>query len=248
MEKQLLSVTGISKAFGHIQALQSVSLSVRQGQITAVVGDNGSGKSTLIKILSGNLRPDSGRIHIDGVDYPGLSIRRALDLGIRTVYQDLALDNYKNSVENIFLGNEKMRGLFLDRRFMGQEARRLLADIHVSIPDLSEPVSSLSGGQRQGLSIARALRRPGSLLLLDEPTAAMGVQESHSTLRLLSRLREQGMTLLVVIHNLHQVFDLADYIYVMRAGRVIMGTATRDTCVDDLQHQLLRQEQEAETP
>ena len=246
MSEPILTAAGISKAFGHVQALRAASLTVEQGTITAIVGDNGSGKSTFIKILSGNLRPDSGQIRIGGRSLPGLNIRQAMELGIRTVYQDLALDNCKNSVENIFLGSERTRGPFLDRRAMEEEAGQLLADIHVHIPDLAEPVSSLSGGQRQGVAIARALRRPGRLLLLDEPTAAMGIQESHSTLRLLSRLRERGMTLLIVIHNLHQVFALADYVYVMRAGQVMMGTRTRDTTLDALQERILRQEQEAD--
>ena len=127
---------------------------------------------------------------------------------------------------------------------MAREARRLLEEIHVEIPDLTEPVGRLSGGQRQGLAIARALRRPGELLLLDEPTAAMGIQESHSTLRLLAGLRDRGMTLLIISHNLHQVFALADYIYVLRAGRVLTGTATGDTTVDALQEQILRRERE----
>ena len=247
-QSDILSIAGITKSFGHIQALRGVSLEVKPGAITAIVGDNGSGKSTLIKILSGNIRPDSGSIRIGGADYRSLSIRKAMDLGIRTVYQDLALDNFKNSVENIFLGSELMRGPFLDKKAMMAEARRLLQDIHVELPDLTEPVRSLSGGQRQGVAIARALRRPGRLLLLDEPTAAMGIQESHSTMNMLSGLRSRGMTQLIISHNLHQVFAMADYIYVMRSGTIIAGVATRDTSVDALQDLILQRESEAESP
>ena len=248
MRERILSTTGITKGFGHILALQDISLEVIQGDITAIVGDNGSGKSTLIKILSGNIKPDRGQINIGGDNYRSLTSPRAMELGIRTVYQDLALDNFKNSVENIFLGSERMHGPFLARRAMMEEARSLLADIHVEIPDLEEPVRNLSGGQRQGIAIARALRRPGTLLLLDEPTAAMGIQESHSTMQMLSRLRERGMTQLIISHNLHQVFALADYIYVLRSGRVIAGAATRDTTIDALQDLILRRESGGDEP
>ena len=141
-----------------------------------------------------------------------------------------------------------MRGPFLDKKAMMAEARRLLQDIHVEIPDLTEPVRSLSGGQRQGVAIARALRRPGRLLLLDEPTAAMGIQESHSTMNMLSGLRSRGMTQLIISHNLHQVFAMADYIYVMRSGTIIAGVATRDTSVDALQDLILQRESETESP
>lgn len=246
MKQSILSINQVFKSFGQIQVLHGVSLEVQQGAITAIVGDNGSGKSTLIKILSGNLRPDRGEIRIGGRSYRGLTIPQAMDLGIRTVYQDLALDNFKNSVENIFLGSERMRGPFLDRHTMAEEARQLLEDIHVQIPDLTQPVSHLSGGQRQGVAIARALRRPGSVLLLDEPTAAMGIQESHSTLQMLSRLRERGMTQLIISHNLHQVFALADFIYVLRSGHIIAGAATADTTIDALQDLILRRESEVE--
>ena len=242
----ILSVQNLTKSFGHIRALDGASLEVREGAITAIVGDNGSGKSTLIKILSGNLRPDGGAIRGGDNTCAGLTIPQAMALGIRTVYQDLALDNYKNSVDNIFLGSEPMRGPFLDRSAMRREAEALLADIHVVIPDLTEPVGSLSGGQRQGVAIARALRRPGKLLLLDEPTAAMGIQESHSTLEMLAGLRRRGMTQLIVSHNLHQVFSLADYVYVMRSGRVIAAAATGDTTAQRLQELILRRESEAE--
>lgn len=247
-QTSILSTSGIVKNYGHIQALRGVALDVMPGTITAIVGDNGSGKSTLIKILSGNIRPDSGSIRIGGADYRSLTIRQAMDLGIRTVYQDLALDNFKNSAENIFLGSELMRGPFLDKKLMLQEARRLLEDIRVNIPDLTEPVRNLSGGQRQGVAIARALRRPGKLLLLDEPTAAMGIQESHSTMRMLADLRSRGMTQLIISHNLHQVFAMADYIYVMRSGTIIAGVATRETSIDALQDLILRRESEADSP
>lgn len=238
----ILSTQNIQKSFRHVQALREVSITVNQGSITAIVGDNGSGKSTLIKILSGNLKPDSGSVSIGGEVFSALSIVKSLNLGIRTVYQDLALDNFKNSIENIFLGAEIMKGPFLDRRRMREEANRLLSDLRVEIPDLLEPVRNLSGGQRQGVAIARALRRPGNILLLDEPTAAMGIQESHRTLDILRRLRDEGMTQLMISHNLHQVFSIADYVYIMRAGLCDAGTATGETTLEQLQTLILQRE------
>lgn len=242
MNDLILRVTDIRKNYGHIQALQGASLSVKRGGITAVVGDNGSGKSTLIKILSGNIKPDGGSIQVEDRSYSSLSIKGAMELGIRTVYQDLSLDNYKNSFENIFLGAEVMKGPFLDRKAMKEEAAAILEGIKVAIPDLEEPVRNLSGGQRQGVAIARALRTQGKILLLDEPTAAMGIHESHSALNILRGLKEQGMSQLIISHNIHQVFDIADYIWVMRSGSCIAGVATADTTPQQLQELILNRE------
>lgn len=242
MNDLILRVTDIRKNYGHIQALQGASLSVKRGGITAVVGDNGSGKSTLIKILSGNIKPDGGSIQVEDCSYSSLSIKGAMELGIRTVYQDLSLDNYKNSFENIFLGAELMKGPFLDRKAMKEEAAAILEGIKVAIPDLEEPVRNLSGGQRQGVAIARALRTQGKILLLDEPTAAMGIHESHSALNILRGLKEQGMSQLIISHNIHQVFDIADYIWVMRSGSCIAGVATADTTPQQLQELILNRE------
>ena len=173
----VILTNAITKSFRHVQALRGVSVRVDRGKITAVVGDNGSGKSTLIKILSGSHRPDSGSICIDGKDYSALSIRQSMDLGIRTVYQDLSLDDCKNSFENVFLGGERMKGLFLE--------------------------------------------------------------ESHSALNILRTLRDKGLTQIIVSHNLAQVFDLADFVYVMRSGEVIASAATKDITPEDLRELIL---------
>ena len=243
MEKNyILSAHNLTKTFRHVQALRGVSLQAEAGKITAIVGDNGSGKTTLIKILSGDLKPTGGEICIEGNTFSHLTIPQALKLGIRTVYQDLSLDNYKNSAENIFLGQEHRNGPFLDQKRMLKEAQALLEEIRVQIPDLTEPVRNLSGGQRQGLAIARALHNSGKILLLDEPTAAMGIQESHSAMNILRMLRDRGMTQIIISHNLHQVFSLADHIYVMRSGEVIASVDTRNSSVSELQNLILSQE------
>ena len=244
MEKNIiLSTNNLTKNFRHVHALRGVSIQVEAGKITAIVGDNGSGKSTLIKILSGDLKPTSGEIQIGDKTFLSLSISQALQHGIRTVYQDLSLDNYKNSAENIFLGQEYRKGAFLDQKRMLTEAQKLLQEIHVHIPDLTEPVRNLSGGQRQGIAIARALHNSGSILLLDEPTAAMGIQESHSAMNILKMLRDRGMTQIIISHNLHQVFSLADHIYVMRSGEVIASVDTCNSSVSELQELILSQEE-----
>lgn len=243
MANDIISVNGISKSFGPISALCDVSLSVQQGIVTAIVGDNGSGKSTLIKLLSGNLAPDAGTITVEGREHNRLTIAQALQMGIRTVYQALSLDDWKNSYENIFLGHERMRGPFLDRRRMEREAADLLKRLEITIPDLTQPVRVLSGGQRQGIAIARAMLQPGRLLLLDEPTAAMGIRESHQTMQLLRRLRQEGHTLLIVSHDIYQVFDIADRIFVMRAGRCIADIMAKNSSPEELHRLILEREQ-----
>lgn len=243
MANDIISVNGICKSFGPISALCDVSLSVQQGLVTAIVGDNGSGKSTLIKLLSGNLAPDAGTITVEGREHTRLTIAQALQMGIRTVYQDLSLDDWKNSYENIFLGHERMRGPFLDRRRMEREAADLLKRLEITIPDLTQPVRVLSGGQRQGIAIARAMLQPGRLLLLDEPTAAMGIRESHQTMQLLCRLRQEGHTLLIVSHDIYQVFGIADRIFVMRAGRCIADIMAKDSSPEELHRLILEREQ-----
>ena len=171
---------------------------------------------------------------MEGREHTHLTIAQALQMGIRTVYQDLSLDDWKNSYEHIFLGPERMHGPFLDRCRMEREAAELLKRV---------PVRVLSGGQRQGIAIARAMLQPGRLLLLDEPTAAMGIRESHQTMQLLRRLRQEDHTLLIVSHDIYQVFDVADRIFVMRAGRCIADIMAKNSSPEELHHLILEREQ-----
>ena len=239
MSGTIVEMKHMCKSFRHIRAVREVSILVEEGAATAIVGDNGSGKSTLIKMLSGNIKPDEGEITISGTPYKSLDVVKSLSLGIRTVYQDLALDNTKNSIENIVLGCEITSWGFLKKKEMRQRGKALLEELNINIPDLETPVANLSGGQRQGLAIARALNYPGQVLVLDEPTAAMGLRESHNTINLLKRLKKQGVTQLIVSHNLHQVFEVADRVYIMRAGEVVMSCNTSESTVSDVQNAIL---------
>lgn len=247
--RPLIGVRALSKRFGSVTALDRLDFEAFEGQVTAVVGDNGSGKSTLLKILSGNLAPDKGAIRVEGREHASLSIREALDLGVGMVYQDLSLDDCKSSAENIFLGHEPLRcGLFLDKRRMEREAAELLDRLRIRLPDVRLPVGNLSGGQRQGVALARALRARCRILLLDEPTAAMGLRESHAVMALLRTFRQAArpLTQILVSHNLFQVFDLADRVCVLRNGRLLAEAATADTSPEALHRLLLEREAEWE--
>ncbi|MBQ0059642.1 MAG: sugar ABC transporter ATP-binding protein [Lachnospiraceae bacterium] len=242
MSNTILSIKDIHKSFDHVTALDGMSFDIHEGQITAIVGDNGSGKSTLIKILSGNIAPDKGSISIDGTDYSSFNINQTLKLGIRTVYQDLSLDNHKNSWENVFLGSECMRGPFLNKSYMRSETLKLIDKLNLHLPDIDLPIRNLSGGQRQGLAIARALRSACRILLLDEPTSAMGIKESHMTMELLKHLRADGITQLLVSHNIYHVFDVADRIIVVKAGKCVADVYTEHSSPERIHDMLLEYE------
>jgi len=217
----LLDATGLTKRFGGVAALIDVDFDVHAGEVVALVGDNGAGKSTLIKALSGAQPADSGTIRIDGKAVSIRSPQDARRLGIATVYQDLALADNLDVVANVFLGAERVtRGHVLDEPAMEHHTRALLDGLKVGLlRDVHAPVGRLSGGQRQSVAIARSLLGAPRMVILDEPTAALGVAETAEVLALIHRLREQGLGVIVISHNLDTVFDVADRIVVLRLGR-----------------------------
>lgn len=212
----------IYKSFNHIKALEDVSIQAYKGEVLAIVGDNGAGKSTLIKVLSGVLQPDSGQIQIGDKKYDGLSVKTASRAGVSTVYQDLALANTLDVTTNIFIGQEVIKRRLLQKKEMKRKAWQLLNSLDVDIPDTSEIVGNLSGGQRQSVAVARLINKGGEVLIFDEPTAAMGVVESSKTLNLIKNLAKRGMVVILICHNLAQVFQVADRIAVMRHGKVLV--------------------------
>lgn len=212
----------IYKSFNHIKALEDVSIQAYKGEVLAIVGDNGAGKSTLIKVLSGVLQPDSGQIQIGDKKYDGLSVKTASRAGVSTVYQDLALANTLDVTTNIFIGQEVIKHRLLQKKEMKRKAWQLLNSLDVDIPDTSEIVGNLSGGQRQSVAVARLINKGGEVLIFDEPTAAMGMVESSKTLKLIKNLAKRGMVVILICHNLAQVFQVADRIAVMRHGKVLV--------------------------
>jgi len=215
----LLEARGISKAFLHVQALDGVDFRVHPGEVVALVGDNGAGKSTLMKILCGAYQPDAGSVWVDGREATVRTPHDAMALGIAVVYQDLALVNHRDVAANVFLGREPTRGPVVDKGLMVRESRQVLSRLKINIPSVYTLVGLLSGGQRQAVAIARAIQQGGRLVFMDEPTAALGVQEQGKVLRLIEDLKAHGTAVVVVSHNLQHVFHVADRIVVMRGGR-----------------------------
>ncbi len=229
-----IRVENLKKNFGHIEALKGASLEAYPGEILAIVGDNGAGKSTLIKALSGAITPDGGVISIDGQSFAHLTPKLAEEKGITTVYQDLALVNTQTVWENIFLGHEYRRWGWLNKKKMRRETAELLERLQVSIPDQESVVADLSGGQRQALAVARAIRQGGKMIILDEPTAAMGLKETAAVQKLIRHLADQGYGVIIISHNIPQVFELSDRICVIRQGKVLAVLDTKSVTADDI--------------
>ncbi|UOF91285.1 ATP-binding cassette domain-containing protein [Fodinisporobacter ferrooxydans] len=231
----LLSVQNIRKRFGAVQALQGVSLDVHPGEIVALVGDNGAGKSTTIKMIAGVEQPDEGNIVFEGekVFLNGPSI--AEKLGIQTVYQDLALCDNLDIVSNLFLGRELRRKLIpglpkvIRKSEMEEKALPVLRDLGINLPPLTTTVASLSGGQRQTVAVARAVLWGSKLVMMDEPTAALGVAQTKAVLELIVRLASRGVGVLVISHNMSDVFKIADRIVVLRLGRTVANFVKTET-------------------
>jgi D-xylose transport system ATP-binding protein len=227
----LLKLEGVSKRFGPVQALNGVDFEVDAGEVVGLVGDNGAGKSTLVKTIAGTYTPDAGRFYYNGKEVHIHGPTDATALGIATVYQDLALCDNLDVVANLFLGREeRATGVGeilrqLDETDMEHRSHELLDTLAVTIPSVRQEAGTLSGGQRQQVAVARALLGEPRVMLLDEPTAALGVAQTAQVLTLIKRLREQGLGVVVISHNLADVFEVADRIFVLRLGR---GAGTFD--------------------
>jgi D-xylose transport system ATP-binding protein len=221
----ILSMKGISKSFGPVQALDGVDFEVRSGEVVGLVGDNGAGKSTLVKAISGIYSIDRGEFSFEGAPVKIGGPKDATALGIATVYQDLALCDNLDVVANLFLGQETVLGgpagavRALDETTMERRSHELLEQLSVTIPSVRSEVGTLSGGQRQQVAVARSLLGEPKVVLLDEPTAALGVMQTKQVLALIERLRERNLAVIVISHNLANVFQVADRIFVLRLGK-----------------------------
>lgn len=217
----LLRVKGVNKAFGAVQALRNVDFEIYAGEIVGLVGDNGAGKSTLVKIISGAYTADSGAIYIAGQQVRLTKPYDAKQLGIETVYQDLALCDNLDVVENLFLGRELQVHTLnvLDQVKMERRALEVLKVLDIHLPSVRVPVAALTGGQRQSVAVAKALLRNAKIVLLDEPTAALGYTQTRQVLDLIKRLRSQGVAIVIISHNLADVFDVVDRMVVLRLGK-----------------------------
>jgi fructose transport system ATP-binding protein len=222
----ILEARGLVKRYGQVVALAGADFDLYPGEILAVIGDNGAGKSTLIKALSGALQPDEGEILLAGERVHFRTPRDARDAGIETVYQDLAVAPSLDIAANIFLGRERrLRGplglvlRLLDKRGMRRDATRYFAELKIGVPSITQPVENLSGGQRQGVAVARAAAWGKRLVIMDEPTAALGVKETRQVLDLILEVRERGLPVILISHDMPHVFEVADRIHIMRLGR-----------------------------
>ncbi|MEV0163250.1 monosaccharide ABC transporter ATP-binding protein (CUT2 family) [Nonomuraea fuscirosea] len=231
----ILQARGLVKRYGHVTALDGADFDLMPGEVLAVIGDNGAGKTSLIKALTGALQPDSGEIRLDGEP---VRFRDPLDArrhGIETVYQDLAIAASLDIATNMFLGREVRKpGLLgtvfrmLDKKRMREESARHMAELKIGLRSLTQPVESLSGGQRQGVAVARAVAWATNVVVMDEPTAALGVKESGQVLDLIRQVRDRGTPVVLISHNMPHVFEIADRVHVQRLGRRVAELSPRD--------------------
>jgi ABC-type sugar transport system ATPase subunit len=236
----LLEARGIQKHFGRVIALAQGDFELAPNEVHALVGDNGAGKSTLIKVISGVYHPDGGELRLDGRPVTIASPRDARLLGIETVYQDLALADHLDAAANLFLGREEyLPGAlgwlgFLDRKTMHSRAEEEMRRLKIGIKSVDQAVVDLSGGQRQAIAVARAIAWGTRIVVMDEPTAALGVRESSMVLELIKEVRSQGLAIIMVSHNLPEVFAVSDRITVLRLGRTIKTLTTKDTTLESV--------------
>lgn len=236
----VLAARGITRKFGEVEALRGADFEVFGGEIVALMGDNGAGKSTLVKVLSGSVRPDDGRVEIDGRAVAFRSPVDARAAGIETVYQDLALADALDAGANLFLGRElRRRGLlgrlgFLDKGEMRRRSRKVFDELGVAVPSDTAGVGAMSGGQRQGIAVCRAATWADHVLFLDEPTAALGVRQTRNVLDLVRRVRDRGVSVVLITHSLPDAKAVADRIEVLRLGRRVARFAARQVDADDV--------------
>jgi len=239
MAEPMLQVRQLTKRFGGLTAVAQVDLDVYPGEVVGLLGDNGAGKSTLIKMVSGVYRPDGGQIFFQGKEIKLGSPMDALDLGIETLYQDLALAENLNVYSNIFLGREKTKPFLgfirvLDHGTMHEESQKVLKRLEIEIPSLKSQIKTLSGGQRQAVAIGRSIYWNAKLLIMDEPTAALGVQEQRKVLDLVRVLRSQNIPIIVISHQLHDIFSVSDRLVIMRRGKKVAERLTKETTPDEI--------------
>ena len=240
MPEPAIKVHGVTKCFGHVEALRGVDCEVGAGEVVALLGDNGAGKSTLLSVICGAVAPDSGDVHVFGESLTPSSVHRAKDLGLEMVYQDLALAPHLSVLENVFIGNELLQpGIlgklgWLDRRRMATRADKDIRRLGVALPSMRTPVIELSGGQRQVVAIARAAMFAKRAILLDEPTAALGVRQTNLVIEIIRGAASSGLGVLVVSHDVSRVLKLADRVVVLRQGRVALVSAASALSLEDV--------------
>jgi len=235
----VLRATGLVKRFGGLMAVNDVNMEIYPGEVVALAGDNGAGKSTLIKMISGVYRPDGGHIYLDNQEITMASPLAARGLGIETIYQDLALCENLDATVNIFLGREptkRLLGIFkqVDRAHMLAESNKVLERLDIKIPNLRRPIRQMSGGQRQAVAIARAVYWNARLVIMDEPTAALGVPEQRKVHELIKTLKTQNVPVILISHNLQDIFAVADRIIVMRRGQKVGDVRAAEVTDDEI--------------
>ena len=237
-EQPILQVESVSKRFGGVHALENVSMDLFPGEVLALAGDNGAGKSTLIKVISGVHHADEGKIRYNGAEVTFENPQKAREQGIETIYQDLALADNLDVGANVFLGREPMKRVFglpvLDRKKMRSEAADALRVLDIRINRFDLPLRSMSGGQRQAVAIGRAIHWNAKVLIMDEPTAALGVPEQRKVIALIKSLKQSGVGVIFISHNLIDIFAVSDRIVVLRRGKKVGETATQATNSDEV--------------
>jgi ABC-type sugar transport system ATPase subunit len=236
----LLNVENLTKRFGGLVAVDEVSMEIFKGEVVGLVGDNGAGKSTLIKMISGVYHPDGGDIYMDGEKVVLTGPREARDMGIETIYQDLALAENLDVGSNIFMGREIKRTYLggvlktLDRRKMRAESATVLSRLEIEVPSLTQQIRNLSGGQRQAVAIARSIYWNARMMIMDEPTAALGVTEQRKVLMLVRTLAAQGVPVIIISHNMQDVFAVADRIVILRRGKKVAERIAAESTPDEI--------------